>query len=140
MTILTISACSSNNDEFDKLKAENQDLRNKLRQIENEIDDLDFSAFGAEKSSTVRLGDEYVSEIGIIVYKKSSPIRIQLGEFIENKFQPNDDTLYKKNNAVGIYRRLPKKVGDYSYGGKVEFDFFDTTIVRYFQMEYAVVK
>ena len=54
MTILTISACSSNNDEFEKLKAENQNLRNKLQKLENEINDFQFSAFGAERNNTIK--------------------------------------------------------------------------------------
>lgn len=128
-----------NQDELEKLKAKNQELRNKLQQIESEIDDFQFSAAVAEKDNDVKLGDEYLSEIGILVYKEKSPVRVQLGKFVDNGFKPTSDTLFEKLKHGGVYKFIPNETGIHQYGGQVEFDFFDTTIVRYFQMEFNAV-
>jgi hypothetical protein len=137
LTFLIISACSNNSEEIKKLKAENHQLKKRLEKIKSELNDFRFSAFVKEKSSTVKLGEEYISEIGILVSKKSNPIKVQLGKFIDNVFQPND-SLMELYSECRVYKQKPDKPGKYNYGGKVELDFFDTTIVRYFQNEYFI--
>jgi hypothetical protein len=139
LTISILLSCSNNSEEIKKLKNENLELRKRLENIKKEINDFQFSAVGIEKSNKVKLGEEYISEVGILVSKKSSPIKVELGEFVDNVFQPGD-SLTETYSDCKVYRQKPNKTGTYKYGGKVELDFFDTTIVQYFQMEYSVTK
>ena len=88
----------------------------------------------------VKLGDEYISEIGLFVSKKESPIRVELGTLEDNEFQSSGNTLTEMYSESRVYRNIPSEIGEYQYAGKVELDFFDTTIVRYFSTVYDVVK
>ncbi len=140
LSILILLACSTDSQKIEKLQTENQILKDKLEKIENEINNFQFSAIGMEKNSKISLGKEYIAEIGIVISKKSYPINVQLGDIINNEFHPSGDTLTEKHSEFRIYRHTPKNIGVFQYSWKVEFDFFDSTIVRFFTMEYSVME
>ena len=136
--IVFIVACSNDRQEIETLRIENSQLKAKLQLYENEIKDFEFSAMLTEKEKRVKEGDEYIAQIGLVISKKTSPIRVQLGTFDNNIFQKRGENIEESWGECRVYRNSELKKGKYELGGKIEFDFFDSTIVRYFINEYVV--
>ncbi len=136
--IVSIVACSNDRQKIETLRIENSHLKAKLQAYENEIKDFEFSAILTEKDNRVKLGDEYIADIGLVVSKRTFPIRVQLGTFENNIFQKQGDNIEETWGEYRVYRQSNLTKGKYELGGKIEFDFFDSTIVRYFKTEYIV--
>lgn len=136
--IVSITACSNDRQEIETLRIENSQLKAKLKAYENEIKDFEFSALLTEKDNKVKKGEEYIADIGLVISKKTSPIRVQLGTFENNIFQKQGDNLEETWGEYRVYRQSNLTKGKYELGGKIEFDFFDSTVVRYFKTEYIV--
>lgn len=138
ITILLITSCADDLQEVKELRIENKHLKEKLKLIENEIREFEFSATIIEKSNVVKAGEDYEAMIGLVVSKKSSPINVQLGTFINNTFQDHSLPVNETFNEYRLYRSSNSKIGKHQLSGRIEFDFFDSTIVRYFKNEYLI--
>lgn len=138
ITIVFVVACSSDKQEIETLRIENSQLKAKLQAYENEIEDFEFSTILKEKDNRVKQGHEYVADIGLVISKRTSPIRVQLGTFENNIFQKQGDNIEETWGEYKVYRQSNLTKGKYELGGKIEFDFFHSTIVRYFKTEYIV--
>lgn len=139
LVIMTCISCFGSKDKIDILQKENQELKAHIEKFKKEIRKYEFTPTVIPKSDKVELGDDFESLIGVVVSKKSSPLSVELGDFIDGEFHKSTDTVFNTLENYVLYRKHTSNVGLEKFGGKVEFTFFDSTFVTYFQGEYEVI-
>ncbi len=139
LVIMTFISCSESKDKIEILQKENQELKTQIEIFKKEISKYDFTPTVIPKSDRVELGDDFQSLIGVVVSKKASPLNIEFGDFIDGEFHKSTDTVFDTLENYVLYRKHTSNLGLEKFGGKVEFTFFDSTFVTYFQGQYDVI-
>lgn len=138
LVIMAFISCSCK-DKIAILQKENQELKSKIEKYKKEISYYEFNPTVIPKSNKIELGDSFESLIGVVVSKKTAPLKVEFGDFIEGKFHKSTDTVFDTLENYVLYRKHTSNLGLEKFGGKIEFTFFDSTFVTYFQGEYDVV-
>ena len=139
LVIMTLISCSGSKDKIEILQKENQELKTQIEKFKKEISKYEFTPTVIPKSDKVELGDDFESLIGVVVSKKTSPLNVEFGDFIDGEFHKSTDTVFDTLENYVLYRKHASDLGLEKFGGKVEFTFFDSTFVTYFQGEYDVI-
>lgn len=136
---MTLISCSGSTNKIEILQRENQELKTQIENYKKEIGKYKFASTVIPKSDKVEMGDDFESLIGVVVSKESSPLNVEFGDFIDGEFHKSTDVVFDTLENYVLYRKHASNLGQEKFGGKVEFTFFDSTFVTYFQGEFDVI-
>lgn len=139
LVVMTLISCSGSKDKIEILQKENQELKTQIENFKKEISKYDFTPTVIPEAVKVELEDDFEALIGVVVSKKTSPLNVEFGDFIDGEFHKSTDTVFDTLENYVLYRKHASNLGLKKFGGKVEFTFFDSTFVTYFQGEYDVI-
>ena len=134
LSLILLSSC--HNREISELKKENKRLKDTVEFYKQKIDEFEFAPIIVEKNDTIKNTEQFEAMIGLAVSNVQSPIFVQLGSFENDKFKFDGDTLNERFGEFCLYKTISHGLGRNAWGGRIEFNFFDRKIVRYFQGEY----